>query len=124
MVKTYVVATWWDVKGRRRTVALLMWGGQEQLNPRDVGMQQITAMQLTPQNITPTQQPVAIGSIPTLLGTPDLLGHIRGGGPGSTVTLRWAMGSTGTRLATTKAFGTMSSGTKSAWAEIIGADTW
>ena len=124
MVKTYIVATWWDPRGRRHAVALLQWGGQEYLNPRDVGMQTIAAIQLTPQNITTTQQPMAIGSMNTNLGTPDILGNVRGGGIGSQVTLRWATGSTGTRLATSKSFGTMMSGTKSAWADIVGADTW
>ena len=81
-------------------------------------MQEISAIQLTPQTSTLA---IAQGSIAANLGSPNVLGYIRGGAPGSTMTLRWVAGSTGTRMANTS---TTAPGTKSAWAEIIGADTW
>jgi hypothetical protein len=121
--KAFIVDYQIEYRGRRRIQAVLQWGGVESLNPRDVGLQTIDSITLSAQSTTPTQQAFPIGSVAATLSGPGsgaFPSKVRGQGPGSTITLRWAFGSTGTRLAVTKAFGTASSGTKTAHAWILG----
>lgn len=126
MAKSYIVdVERYDYTGRKRVIALIQFGGgNEFLNARDVGLQTVDSIMLSPQSIVPTAQPLPIGSVATVLGTPGPEGRYRGITYGSAnasqIALRWATGSTGTRLATSKSFGTASAGTKSAFAFILG----
>ena len=118
MPSAFIVDYYIDANGRRRVAAVIQWGGTESLDPRDVGMKAIHSITLSPQIITPTQQPFPIGSVRAILGSPGVQGRVHAGF-GSTVTLRWVQGSTGTRLAVSKAIGTLSTGTKTAHAWIL-----
>lgn len=124
MPRAYVVDTQVEDSGRIRVQAILQWGGAESLNPRDVGLRTIDSIVLSPQAIRTTAQPLPIGSVQahflTAEGTPGGGGKITGGGIGSTALLRWAQGSTGTRLASAQTLGSASPGTKTAHAWIFG----
>ena len=124
MVKAWIANVENDDTGRKRIHAALQWGGQENLNPKDVGLQTIDSIVLSNQNITTTNQPLPIGSVGNkfgaAFGSPGPYGYLRGEGPGSTITLRWIQGSTGTRLAVAQNIGTRSPGTKTAHAVLLG----
>lgn len=126
MPRAYIVDVTTEPTGRRKVQAVIQFGGNEEtLNPRDVGLQTIDSIVLSPQSILRTQQSFPIGSVGvkflTAEGTPGPGGKVRGGGPGSTIILRWASGSTGTRLAVTKAIGSyIVTGTRTAHAWISG----
>lgn len=125
MVKAYIVDSRVDPNGRRRVQAVLQFGGQnESLNPRDVGLESIDSIILSPQSINTAAQAIPIGSVGLGLGinqgSPGPEGKIRGHGPGSSIILRWTAGSTGTRMAFRQGLGTASLGTKTAHAQIFG----
>ena len=119
MPRAFIVDFFIDGNGRRRVGAIIQWGGTESLNPRDVGMKYIHSINLSPQIIRTTNQPLPIGSVRAILGSPGPQGRVHAGF-GSTVTLRWVMGSTGTRIAVAQNIGTLSTGTKTAHAWVLG----
>lgn len=124
MPKAFIVDTQVDDNGRRRVQAILQFAREESLNPRDVGLQTIDSIVLSPQHINRTEQAVPIGSVGAKVGaafgSPGPEGHVSGQGPGSTITLRWAIGSSGTRIADAHGLGTAALGTKTAHAWLHG----
>lgn len=121
MVKVYIAGVAYDQNGRRRISAVLQWGGQETFDPLAIGLRTIDSIVLSGGSINTTSPSFPVGSVPTQLGSPSHMGYYRGGGIGSTITLRWVRtGTTGTRLLSIAIPGTASQGTKTAHAWITG----